>query len=161
MRKYMKKSVLIAILVVMLLALTVPIASASGGTYHTVYYGETLYSIGRRYGVNPYYIADVNNLYNPNRIYAGQVLYIPTYDYCDGYQGGYDYGYSHDCGYYDGDYYDNNYHVVAYGETLSSIAYYYGVSPWSIANANRIYNLNRIYAGQVLYIPMSGYHSYY
>ena len=46
-------------------------------TYHKVQYGETLYSIGRQYGVNPQRIAEVNGLYNPDHIYAGQVLYIP------------------------------------------------------------------------------------
>ena len=126
MKKYLKKSAIVVILVVMLLTLTVPAALAWGGNYHTVRYGETLFSIGRYYGINPYQIAEANNLYNPNYIYAGQVLYIPT-----GYSGGYP-------GYYP----DNNYHVVAYGETLSSIAYMYGLSPWAIANANHIYNLN-------------------
>ncbi|MBN1991969.1 MAG: LysM peptidoglycan-binding domain-containing protein [Anaerolineae bacterium] len=53
---------------------------ASGGMYHTVRYGETLFSIGRIYGVNPYSIASVNGLANPDCIYAGQVLYIPSGD---------------------------------------------------------------------------------
>jgi LysM repeat protein len=154
----MKKFVLIAILVVMLLILSVPVALASGGSggnYHRVRYGETLYSIGRLYGVSPYYIADVNNLNNPNHIYAGQVLYIPT-----SYQDGCHYP----CRDYDNVYYDGygaNYHRVSYGETLTSIAYQYGVSPWAIASANRIYNLNRIYAGQRLYIPSGGYQGSY
>ena len=51
---------------------------ASGGTHHVVRWGETLFSIGRMYGVNPYTIAEVNGLANPNCIYAGQVLYIPS-----------------------------------------------------------------------------------
>jgi LysM repeat protein len=167
MKKYMKKSVLIAVLVVILLTLTVSVAFASGGTYHTVRYGETLYSIGRLYGVSPHYIADVNNLYNPDCIYAGQVLYIPT-DYYDGcHDPCYDYDNVYYDGYYRGDQYWSNYHIVSYGETLSSIAYRYGVNPWTIARANNIYNLNRIYAGQRLYIPRdrysggSGYQGYY
>jgi LysM repeat protein len=162
-KKYIKKSVIVTFLVVMLLALMVPVASASGGNYHTVRYGETLYSIGRLYGVSPHYIADVNNLYNPDCIYAGQVLYIPT-DYYDGcHQPCYDYDNVYYDGSYRGDYYRrgdqywSNYHIVSYGETLSSIAYQYGVNPWSIARANNIYNLNRIYAGQRLYIPSDGY----
>ena len=53
---------------------------ASGGVYHTVQYGETLFSIGRMYGVNPYSISEANGLANPNCIYAGQVLYIPSSD---------------------------------------------------------------------------------
>jgi hypothetical protein len=53
------------------------------GYYHTVQYGETLYSIGRAYGVNPHQIAAANGLYNPDHIYAGQSLHIPCHD---GYQ---------------------------------------------------------------------------
>jgi hypothetical protein len=47
------------------------------GSYHTVQYGETLYSIGRSYGVNPQQIAQANGLMSPDYIYAGQSLYIP------------------------------------------------------------------------------------
>lgn len=47
------------------------------GSYHTVQYGETLYSIGRQYGVSPYQIVEANGLYNPDHIYAGQTLHIP------------------------------------------------------------------------------------
>jgi LysM repeat protein len=46
------------------------------------------------------------------------------------------------------------YHTVQYGETLTSIAHKYGVSVYSIAQANGLYNLNLIYAGQVLLIPV-------
>jgi len=50
------------------------------------------------------------------------------------------------------------YHCVTHGESLSSIAAHYGVSTWSIANANGLWDPNRIYAGQVLVIPRSGYY---
>lgn len=94
--------------------------ASGGGIHHTVRYGETLFSIGRLYGVNPYYIAKVNGLYDPNYIYAGQVLYIPSgygyhqypqwqgynsypkHGYCCNYYGGYGYDYS---GYYYYSYY--------------------------------------------------------
>jgi LysM repeat protein len=46
-----------------------------------------------------------------------------------------------------------SWHWVRWGETLSSIGRYYGVSPWAIASANQLYNPNHIYAGQRLYIP--------
>jgi LysM repeat protein len=49
----------------------------SGGTHYVVCYGDTLFSIGRQFGVDPYYIAHVNGIPNPNHIYAGQVIYIP------------------------------------------------------------------------------------
>ena len=82
----MKKFLPIIGLVILLTLLVAPAASAAppawggdcGGAYHCVRYGETLYSIGRMYNVDPYYIAHVNGLYNPNHIYAGQVLYIPS-----------------------------------------------------------------------------------
>jgi LysM repeat protein len=80
-------------------------------------------------------IARSNGIANPNRIYAGQRLVIPT----GGYAGG---------GTYTG-----TVHVVRRGETLYRIALNHGVSMWAIARANGIANPNRIYAGQRLVIP--------
>ena len=48
------------------------------------------------------------------------------------------------------------YHVVQWGENLTSIAYMYGTSAWDIAQANGIWNPDLIYVGQVLYIPYPG-----
>jgi len=48
------------------------------------------------------------------------------------------------------------YHVVQWGENLTSIAYAYGTSSWNIAQANGIWNPDLIYVGQVLYIPYPG-----
>jgi LysM repeat protein len=142
----MKKFITLVLVVV---ALQLGVVSASfaapaawegdGGTYHTVRYGETLYSIGRYYGVNPHKIARANGLYNPNYIYAGQVLYIPS-----GNNGG------------PGQPGGASYHTVRYGETLYSIGRQYGVNPHKIAEVNGLYNPNYIYAGQVLYIPQGG-----
>jgi hypothetical protein len=53
-----------------------------GGSYYTVQYGDTLFAICRKFGVDPYHIAQVNGLPNPNHIYAGQVLYIPSGQDC-------------------------------------------------------------------------------
>ena len=39
--------------------------------------GDTLGNIASRFGVNSTYMAQVNGLWNPNRIYAGQALWIP------------------------------------------------------------------------------------
>ena len=74
----MKKVLTIVIVVAALQIGLVSAADASGGKYHKVYYGETLYSIGRLYDLSPHYLSEVNGLYNPNHIYAGQVLYIPN-----------------------------------------------------------------------------------
>jgi LysM repeat protein len=56
---------------------TTPSETPSAPIYHTVRYGETLFTIARLYGVNPYAIARANGIPNPNYIYAGQVLLIP------------------------------------------------------------------------------------
>jgi len=129
----MKKVMIILVAVLILGLLTAAVGYAAppayGPTYHRVRYGETLFSIGRLYGVSPYAIAHANYLPNPNRIYAGQVLLIPTGQPW------------------------HRVHIVAYGETLLRIARRYGVSPWSIAQANGIWNLNCIYVGQRLIIP--------
>ncbi|MCL4395998.1 MAG: LysM peptidoglycan-binding domain-containing protein [Chloroflexi bacterium] len=53
------------------------------------------------------------------------------------------------------------YHVVQPGQTLSGIAAAYGVSAWSLASANGIWNWNVVYVGQVLVIPYSGYPNKY
>jgi len=133
----MRKLFLMVGLVVLLHLALVPASSAapppSGGFWHIVRWGETLFSIGRLYGVNPYTICSVNGLSNCNYIWAGQALWIPT-----------SVAPPSGC---------RAYHTVTWGQTLHGIGRIYGVSPWSIAAANRIYNLNLIYAGQVLCIP--------
>ncbi len=52
-------------------------APAASGTY-TVVRGDTLGGIAARFGVMPGALAAANQITNPNRIYYGQVLVIPT-----------------------------------------------------------------------------------
>jgi LysM repeat protein len=47
-------------------------------TTYTVRWGDTLYAIAWRFGVGYWELVAANNLANPNWIYAGQVLKIPT-----------------------------------------------------------------------------------
>ena len=110
-----------------------PYYPVHGCTYYTVRYGDTLSGIAYRYGVSVNSIVQANNIANPNRIYAGQRLYIPC---------GAAYPPVHGI-----------YYTVRYGDTLSSIAWRYGTSIWAIAQANNIANVNVVYAGQRLYIP--------
>jgi len=49
------------------------------GRTYCVQYGDTLFSIARRYGTNAWAIARANGIHNPNYIRAGQCLYIPGY----------------------------------------------------------------------------------
>ena len=145
----MKKVLTIIFVVAALQLAVVSIASADGGSnnsYHRVRYGDTLYSIGRQYGVSAYRIADANGLRNPNHIYAGQVLYIPS--------GGFDDCFNRGCRDHDRDRNrDGTRHRVRYGETLYSIGRLYDVHPDHIADVNNLHNPNYIYAGQRLRIP--------
>ncbi len=51
--------------------------SKAGGSY-TVASGDTLFSIGRKYGVSPYIIADLNRLPHNKALALGQSLRIPA-----------------------------------------------------------------------------------
>lgn len=51
--------------------------SAHPGVYHTVEPGQTLYGIGRAYGVDANHLARVNGVHDPANLRAGQRLYIP------------------------------------------------------------------------------------
>lgn len=120
-------------------------------TNHVVQPGEYISQIARAYGVTPQAIIAANpQVTNPNLIFPGQVLVIPL------------------CGtpvpppqpppqptpvppppapacrWF---------HTVLPGQTLLSISRLYGVSPFVIAQANGIFNLNLIYAGSTLCIP--------
>lgn len=72
----MRTFVAAAILASLLLFLLADVAEAS--TMHVVQPGENLYRISLRYGVSIESIAAANGLADPTRIYAGQVLRIPT-----------------------------------------------------------------------------------
>lgn len=47
------------------------------GQIYIVQRGDTLYGIARRFGVNMWSLAQLNNLLNLNRIYTGQRLIVP------------------------------------------------------------------------------------
>ena len=76
---------LISLLILQLVGLSVanaapaslpPSAGMPGPNYHVVRPGETLFAIGRLYGINPWWIARSNMIPNPNIIFVGQVLVI-------------------------------------------------------------------------------------
>lgn len=148
MKRYLRQSHvrLWLVMAVTILALVLPataLAAPSGApaqwygcaSYHTVTRGQTLSSIARYYGTTSYALMEANNIANPNRIYAGQVLCITGAGMPQPPSG---------CA---------SYHTVGRGQTLSWIALYYGVSMWSIMDANGISNPNHIYTGQQLCMP--------
>ncbi len=145
----MRRMLFLVILVALMTALVAVPASAAPSasssvvardyTVYIVNRGDTLASIARHFGTTVHALLAANPaIYNPNHIWAGMSLHIPT-------------GYTpppvppphRACSYY----------VVRYGDNLLSIANWFGVSPFAIAEANTIYNLNYIYAGMTLCIP--------
>ncbi len=51
--------------------------TSAGGTEYTVLQGEWVYSIARKFGVDPQAIIDANNLQSPYTLQPGDVLIIP------------------------------------------------------------------------------------
>jgi LysM repeat protein len=133
-RKWLSIALIIAVLVLLIGIVPASASPSEADTVHIVQRGETLSAIAVRYGVNMWTIASVNGITNPNRIYVGQRLVIPTSTAAA----------------------SGNIHVVQRGETMTSIGLRYGVDPWAIARANNITNLNYIYVGQRLIIPGTG-----
>lgn len=100
-------------------------------TQYTVVAGDTLWQIAINYHTTIAAIVQANGIANPNLIYAGQVLWIPSQTETKT---------------------ESTYTVVA-GNTLWQIAMNYQTTVAAIAAANDIQNPNLIYAGQVLQIP--------
>lgn len=87
LKKYIKKSGIprmvrvTAVFLVLFSALlweARPARSADCQAWYTVQRGDTLYKIGLKYNMTWDRIATANHIANPNKIYAGQVLCIPT-----------------------------------------------------------------------------------
>lgn len=99
---------------------------------HIVQPGETIYSIARRYGTSVEAITSVNGIVNPNWIYTGQRLTIPT-------QGSP----------------ATTVYTVQRGDTLFSIARRHGTTANTLAWLNGLSNPNFIWAGQRLRLNSS------
>ena len=104
-------------------------------TYYTVQPGDNLFRISLKFGVSWVEIAEANGVVNPNQIYTGQVLKIPTS--APGPRPEFT-------------------HIVKLGETVYSISVQYGVPAAAIAEANNLEYPYVIYAGQTLIIPGNG-----
>jgi spore germination protein len=161
LRKFPRHWITLVILIVSLMPASYALARTSAPSttfsspppgvlgYHTVRAGETLFCIGRAYGVDPFAIASHNGIVNPNVISVGMVLAIPNVPK------------SLPAGAVCPRQFGNGapppgcrwHHTIASGENLYRISLLYGVSMYAIADANHIANLNLIYAGHVLCIP--------
>jgi LysM repeat protein len=78
-------------------------------------------------------VAHANGIWDVNYIRTGQVLFIPVPAPAPVPQ--------------------PRIYIVQPGNTLAGIAWRFGTTVWTIAQANGIWNPNLIYVGQRLYIP--------
>lgn len=121
-------------------------AGAACATYHTVRPGDTLSGLAWHYNTTIQQLLQTNSLYNKDVLYVGQRIcvpggqpaYTPQPDYT-----------AQPASYSPGAVY---YHTVSTGETLSGIAYRYGVNHWNIMQANNLAT-PVIWSGQQLIIP--------
>jgi len=115
-------------------------ASSICGSTYVVQPGDWLSTIADRCGVTlaQMYAANPGLGYY---IYPGQVLVIPGGGYSGSSSGGY-----------------TNTYTVQYGDTFAMIASRFGVSVNALWAANgQIWDINRIYPGQVIYVPGSSW----
>jgi len=145
-RKFIVQSLLIIAILLASFANTGDVqAWSSCGSNYVVQWGDTMAGIAAYCGttVSALYAA---NPWTTGYLYAGQVLAIPdSSNYCnccncpqDGYTG------------YSGTY------TVKWGDTFAKIANRYGVSVSNLWAANPyVWDINRIYPGQVLNVPGS------
>jgi len=125
-----------------------PQPQEGGEVVHVVVWGDTLYSIARRYETTVNAIMEANNLDNPSYIYRGQRLAIPGGESQAGEQGDEVVAPSSPEPSQAG-----GTHIVSRGDTLGSLAIRYGTTVNAIMKANNLSDPNYIYRGQRLAIP--------
>jgi murein DD-endopeptidase MepM/ murein hydrolase activator NlpD len=99
---------------------------------HVVRWGETLFSIARRYGTTVEAIVQANDIADPRWIQVGQRLTIPSAGVPPA---------------------SVQIHIVQPGETLTRIAWRYGTTISAIVEANQLADPSLILVGQRLAIP--------
>jgi len=108
-----------------------------GQVIYVVQYGDTLAMIAARFGSSASAIASANKILNPNLIYAGQRLVIPTGTIVPPAT--------------------RIIYVVQRGDTLSGVAFRYRSTVSRLVRDNGIRNPNLIYVGQRVVVYPGSY----
>ena len=116
---------------------------AGGTTTITIQRGDTLSRIALEYNTTVARLVELNNIANPNLIYTGQKLIVPSGETPDDTDGNSTSG--------------QTIYIVKAGDTLNQIAASFGTTARAIAVENNIRNINLIYVGQRLIIPTNRY----
>jgi LysM repeat protein len=123
-------------------------------TIHTIARGENLAGIAQQYGITVDQLLQINNITNPNLIYAGQQLTVFTAPDAAAPQAEASAPAPQPEASPPAE--STTTHIVQPGEHLSQIGRQYGVNWVAIAQANGISNADTIFAGQTLTIPAPG-----
>ncbi|GHV73549.1 peptidoglycan-binding protein LysM [Spirochaetia bacterium] len=122
-------------------ALAFAVLASADEKVHVIQKGDTIYSLARSYGVKPQDILDLNGIKDPDRVLLGQKVRIPgpatTISATSKRQTLVD-------------------HLVAKGETLTSIARQYGISLKTLCSANNLSETYKVKAGERLRVPQIG-----
>ena len=102
--------------------------SNTSETVYTVVSGDTLSGIASKYGTTYQKLAEYNGISNPNLIYPGQKIKIPSSS------GNYEY--------------KQTYYTIQSGDNLTKIASKFGTTVNQLVAWNNIANPNLIYAGK-------------
>lgn len=97
----------------------------------TIKKGDTLSSLARKYNTTVSKLVELNHIANPNLIYAGNTLIVPTTENTSS---------------------NKEIYIVRSGDTLSEIAQQFQTTVQIIAKENNIQNVNLIYPGQKLIV---------
>lgn len=114
---------------------------------HTVQRDETLYRIGRRYGLTWHTLMEYNDLRDPTDLYVGQVLKIPTTS--EEYVPRSKTSVIEPPG-------EEQTYIVQHDDTLYRIGLRYGVTWQALMRHNNMYDPSELSAGQELKIPPGG-----
>lgn len=116
---------------------------SAGGTTIVIQRGDTLSRLAIEYNTTVSRLVELNNIANPNLIYAGATLIVPSGETAQESDGNSTSG--------------QTIYIVKRGDTLNQIAAEFGTTAIAIAQENNIQNINLIYVGQRLIIPTNRY----
>ena len=116
---------------------------AGGTTTIVIQRGDTLNQIAREYNTTVTRLVELNNIANPNLIFAGATLVVPSGETSNDSDSNSTSG--------------QTIYIVQRGDTLNQIAAEFGTTAIAIAKENNIRNINLIFVGQRLIIPTNRY----
>jgi murein DD-endopeptidase MepM/ murein hydrolase activator NlpD len=115
--------------------------------------GMTLYSVARANGMTVAELASANGISAPYAVHTGQMITVPGKGQVAKAQAGYQTAVAKPEPYQAPKQMAGSGHTVRPGETLFSLGRTYGVSPYAIADLNRLPHTATLQTGQVVEIP--------